>query len=46
MVVDRSGGRLSVESPRGPVDLWLPDVSRYRVDDMVQVRTSLHSARK
>jgi hypothetical protein len=38
-------GVISVESPRGPVDVWLADVTRYRVGDMVQVSTSLNALR-
>jgi hypothetical protein len=35
-------GRLTVESPRGPVTVWLPGGSRYRVGGWVEVRTSVH----
>jgi hypothetical protein len=35
-------GSLTVESPRGPVTVWVPGGSRYRVGDWVEVRTSVH----
>lgn len=35
-------GRLTVESPRGPVTVWLPGAGRYREGDWVEVRTSVH----
>jgi hypothetical protein len=35
-------GRLTVESPRGPVTVWLPVAARYRVGEWVEVRTSVH----
>jgi len=35
-------GALTVESPRGPIALWLSDVGRYRVAESVQVWTSVH----
>jgi hypothetical protein len=37
-----AGGRLTVESPRGPVTVWLPGTARYRVGDWVEVQTSVH----
>ena len=36
-----STGRVTVESPRGPVNVWVTDTTRYRVGQIVQVRTSL-----
>jgi hypothetical protein len=32
-------GILSVESPRGPVSVWAPDASSFKVGDFVQVQT-------
>lgn len=43
VAVDRTGA-LTVESPRGPVTVWVPDVSRYESGRTVQVRTSIHPA--
>lgn len=37
-------GVIAVESPRGPINLMVPDSSRYRVGDSVQVRTSVQRA--
>lgn len=37
-------GVIAVESPRGPLDVLVPDSSRYQVGESVQVRTSLHRA--
>ena len=34
-------GQVTIESPRGPVTTWVPDSSRYRVGQMVQLRTSV-----
>ena len=39
--VDRDG-RITVESPRGPVTVWLPETARYGVGETVEVRTALH----
>lgn len=33
-------GLLTVESPTGPIQIWVRDASRYRVGDFVQVRTT------
>jgi hypothetical protein len=38
-------GRLTVESPRGPVEVWVPVSTRYRIGQSVEVRTSVHPAR-
>ncbi|MGH7309958.1 MAG: hypothetical protein ACREK6_14810 [Candidatus Rokuibacteriota bacterium] len=38
-------GRLSVESSRGPVTVWLPAGTTLRVGDWVTVQTSVHPAR-
>ncbi|OLC32252.1 MAG: hypothetical protein AUH81_16555 [Candidatus Rokubacteria bacterium 13_1_40CM_4_69_5] len=38
-------GRLTVESPRGPITVWVPDTQRYHVGDAVEVRTSVHPSR-
>jgi hypothetical protein len=32
-------GTLTVESPRGPISVWVPDVSNFRAGDVVQVHT-------
>jgi hypothetical protein len=37
-----SGGGLVVESPTGPIQIYVGDAGRYRVSDTVQVRTSVH----
>ena len=41
--VNPNGG-LIVESPSGPIQLWVADSSKYRLSDSVQVRTSLRRA--
>ena len=43
LAVDPSG-RLTVESARGPVDVRVPNATRYKVGDTVEVRTSVHPA--
>src|SRR5262249_48302171 len=42
--VDPSG-RLTVESPRGPITVWVPDSGRYHAGNVVEVHTSVHPAR-
>ena len=42
--MDRSG-RLTVDSPRGPVSVWVANAPRYKVNDTVEIRTSVHPAR-
>ncbi|OLB93912.1 MAG: hypothetical protein AUH30_19020 [Candidatus Rokubacteria bacterium 13_1_40CM_68_15] len=42
--VDPSG-RLTVESPRGPITVWVPAGSRYQPGKTVEVHTSVHPAR-
>lgn len=37
-------GGLIVESPSGPIQLWVADSSKYRLSDSVQLRTSLQRA--
>jgi len=37
-----AGGALVVESPTGPIQVYVSDTNRYRVSDTVQVRTSVH----
>lgn len=37
-------GVIAVESPRGPIDVLVPDGARYQVGENVQVRTSVHPA--
>ncbi|HEX3179471.1 MAG TPA: hypothetical protein VHZ49_22540 [Methylomirabilota bacterium] len=37
-------GTLIVESPTGPVQVWVPDSSKYRVEQPVQVRTVISAA--
>ena len=34
-------GRITMESPRGPVNVWVADASRYVVGQSVQARTSV-----
>ena len=41
LTVDLSG-RLTVDSSRGPINVLVPNAARYRVNDMVEVRTSVH----
>ena len=43
LAVDPAGS-LTVESARGPVTVRVPNVTRYRVNDTVEVRTSVHPA--
>jgi len=38
-------GAMTVESPRGPVTVWVPQASSRRVGESVQVRTSVHPSR-
>lgn len=38
-------GRLTIESPRGPITVLAPSGEGYRVGDTVEVRTSVHPAR-
>jgi hypothetical protein len=37
-------GTLVVESPTGPVQVWVPDSSKYRVEQPVQIRTLVSAA--
>lgn len=37
-------GRLTVESARGPITVHVPNITRYKVGDTVEVRTSVHPA--
>ncbi len=39
------GGRLVVDSPRGPIQVWVPRVDRYVVGEFVEVRTAVTWAR-
>lgn len=39
--VDPSG-RVRIDSPRGPVEVWVSNPGRYRPGEFVQVRTALH----
>jgi hypothetical protein len=41
--VNPNGG-LIVESPTGPIQLWVADSSKYRLSDSVQITTSLRRA--
>jgi hypothetical protein len=41
LAVDPSG-RLTVDSSRGPITVLVPTATRYRVNDTVEVRTSVH----
>jgi hypothetical protein len=41
IAVDPSG-RLTVDSSRGPVNVWVPNPGRYKPNDTVEVRTSVH----
>jgi hypothetical protein len=36
-------GTLSIESPRGPVNVWVPDAASFRVGDFVQLQTVVQS---
>lgn len=42
--VDRTG-RLTVDSARGPVSVWVANAARYKANDTVEIRTSVHPAR-
>jgi hypothetical protein len=42
--VDPSG-RLTVESPRGPITVWVPTSGRYQSGNTVEVHTSVHPTR-
>lgn len=33
------GGTLSVDSPRGPITVWVPDTASFKIGDFVQVQT-------
>jgi len=37
-------GTMTVESPRGPISVWVPEAAGYRAGQSVQVRTSVHPA--
>jgi len=37
-------GIIAVNSPRGPIDVLVPDSSRYRVGDSVEIRTAVQRA--
>lgn len=37
-----ASGRLTVESPRGPITVWVADRSALRAGDLVQVQTRVH----
>jgi hypothetical protein len=43
LAIDPSGS-LTIESARGPVTVRVPNVTRYKVGDTVEVRTSVHPA--
>jgi hypothetical protein len=43
LAIDPSG-QLTIESARGPVTVRVPNVTRYKVGDTVEVRTSVHPA--
>jgi hypothetical protein len=34
-------GRLTIESPRGPIQVWVPNAGRYKVNEFVEVRTAV-----
>jgi hypothetical protein len=40
-----TGGRLTLESPRGPVTVAVPNAARYRMGETVEVHSSVHPAR-
>lgn len=40
-----AGGRITLESPRGPVTVAVPSASRYAVGDIVEVHSSVHPSR-
>lgn len=42
IIAVNAGGGLVVESPTGPIQVYVGDAGRYRVSDTVQVRTSVH----
>jgi hypothetical protein len=38
-------GRLTVDSPRGPIQVWVPRADRYAVGQFVEVHTAVHPTR-
>jgi hypothetical protein len=38
-------GTITIESERGPTDVWVVDASRYRFGDPVDVRTAVRAVR-
>lgn len=34
-------GRLTIDSPRGPIQVWVPKADRYTINEYVEVRTSV-----
>lgn len=42
IIAVNAGGALVVDSPTGPIQVYVGDAGRYRVADTVQVRTSVH----
>jgi hypothetical protein len=37
-------GTLTIESPRGPVTVWVPDANAFKIGDFVQVQTVVQPA--
>lgn len=37
-------GTLTIESPRGPINIWVPDANAFKVGDFVQVQTVVQPA--
>lgn len=39
-----AGGTLTIDSPRGPITVWVPDANAFKVGDFVQVQTVVQPA--
>jgi hypothetical protein len=37
-------GTLTVESPRGPIAVWVPDPASFKIGDFVQVQTVVRAS--
>jgi hypothetical protein len=44
LAVNPAAGSLSIESPRGPITVWVPDAMSFKVGDFVQVQTVVQPA--
>jgi hypothetical protein len=39
-----ANGTLTIDSPRGPITVWVPDIANFRMGDFVQVQTVVQPA--